>query len=73
MSQILIRGLDPKVKEALAKKARKRGVSLEAEARRALEQAALNRSWLDSWLASSEELRGEFILPERTYPRTVDL
>jgi hypothetical protein len=73
MSQILIRGIDPQVKEALAQKARKQGTSLEAEARLALEQATRTRFWVDDWIENTRYLRGSFDVPSRSTSRTVEL
>jgi hypothetical protein len=73
MSQILIRGIDPQVKEAIARKARKRGTSVEAEARLALEQATRTRSWIEGWIENTRRFRGSFDLPERSIPRALDL
>ena len=73
MPQILIRGIDHQVKEALAKKAKQQGTSIEAEARLALERSTRSRTWADAWIDNTRYLRGSFDLPKRSAPRVVEL
>jgi plasmid stability protein len=72
MSQILIRGIDPQIKEALTRKAQQRGTSIEAEARLALERFTRTRSWVDNWIEETRYLKGSLELPKRSMPRKLE-
>ena len=75
MASILIRNLDPEVKEALKSRAKRNGRSMEAEAREILiiatKPSGIGKAFIElgSRLANDEP----FVLPERNeYPRGAD-
>lgn len=73
MSSIVVRNLDPQVKDALAERARERGRSMEAEVRDILTRASQQRRYANlglAFLAVGEETGGVEELP---VPPRVDL
>ena len=75
MASIIVRGLDESVKSALAKRARDRGLSMEAEMREILTQAVRRPNLGLALLEVAREVGGteELSIPSRTdMARVVD-
>lgn len=75
MASIIVRGLDESVKSALAKRARERGLSMEAEVREILTQAVRRPNLGLALLEVAREVGGteELSIPSRTdMARVVD-
>lgn len=75
MASIIVRGLDESVKSALAKRARDRGLSMEAEVREILTQAVRRPNLGLALLEVAREVGGteELSIPSRTdMARVVD-
>jgi plasmid stability protein len=74
MPTLTVRQLDEAVYAGLKDVADRAGRSMEAEARRILEEAVRSRTWWDRWVAATEPLRGDDLpIPPRSLPREVDL
>ena len=74
MAAITVRNLDDDVQRRIKQRAALNNRSMEAEARAILSAAVAPRSFVQSWLALSDEFRGiEFEVPDRSVPRELDL
>lgn len=76
MSDLLVRGLDEKTKQALVSRAARNGRSQQAEARSILEEALKEETqgWPAVLFGAARSVGGvELDLPERHAPRPVDV
>lgn len=75
MATLTVRNLPDDAYRALKVRAARHGHSMEAEARRILqEQVETGRDFVGGWLAAAATLRGEELpLPARSAPRDLDL
>jgi plasmid stability protein len=73
MATITVRNLEDEVQRRLKRRAAKNGRSMEAEARAILTEAVGSDGFGDDWIALLAPFRGDFELPDRSEPRTVEL
>lgn len=73
MATLTIRGLPEPVRQALKRQAAAHDRSMEAEARAILEAAVTEKpDFIGAWLDLADGHRGEFTIPVRSQPRTLD-
>lgn len=72
MATITVRNLDDDVQRLLKQRAAANDRSMEAEVREILTESVRRNTFMKDWLAMAEPLRGEFELPERSFPREID-
>ncbi len=74
MATLTIRNLSEQTKRGLRARAAQHDRSMEAEVRDILDKAVAPRGdFVSNWLENVEPLRGEFVLPDRSAPRSIDL
>lgn len=74
MATLTIRNLPEPVRRSLKERAAAHNRSMEAEVRAILEDSVAPRAdFMSRWVASTEALRGDFELPERSPARPVEL
>ncbi|MFD7159915.1 plasmid stabilization protein [Kribbella sp. NPDC059898] len=74
MATLTLRNVPEETRRALKRRAAQHNRSMEAEARAILDAAVVPRNFIEDWLDTAEELRGdELELPERSVPRELDL
>lgn len=73
MATLTIRNLPESTRRALKERAAAHNRSMEAEVRDILDDAVRTPNFLAEWVAAAEAIRGEFLVPERSIARDVDL
>ncbi|MGZ0146196.1 FitA-like ribbon-helix-helix domain-containing protein [Kribbella sp. WER1] len=74
MATLTLRNVPEETRRALKRRAAQHNRSMEAEARAILDAAVVPRNFVEDWLDTAEELRGdELELPQRSAPRDFDL
>ncbi|MDX2972060.1 hypothetical protein PWY87_24905 [Kribbella solani] len=74
MATLTLRNVPEETRRALKRRAARHNRSMEAEARAILDAAVAPRSFIEDWLDTAEDLRGDALeLPERSTPRELDL
>jgi len=74
MATLTLRNVPEETRRALKRRAAQHNRSMEAEARAILDAAVVPRNFIEDWLDTAEDLRGDALeLPERSVPRELDL